>query len=127
MGSAAREGAQIAAALGSQGKGVVLANHGLLTVGATVDEAGYLFGLLDRCCAVELDVWAATAGKGGQGIGEAEAEFNFRMESNPVSFRRLTVPFAAFLLELSVVGELVVLLCLRESWEWTPQFSSRRP
>lgn len=86
LGSAAREGEEIAAALGPRGKGAVLANHGLLTVGETVDEAGYLFGLLDRCCAIELDVLAATGGKGVEGIGEREAEFNFKMESNPVSF-----------------------------------------
>lgn len=52
------EGRQIAASLGA-GKGVILQNHGLLTVGATVDEAAYLFTLMERCCETQLLVDAA--------------------------------------------------------------------
>ena len=37
------EGHRLAAALGPKGKGLILRNHGLLTVGGTVDEAAYLF------------------------------------------------------------------------------------
>ncbi|EOD44425.1 putative class ii aldolase family protein [Neofusicoccum parvum UCRNP2] len=46
------EGRRIARALGANAKGAILLNHGLLTVGETVDEAAFLFGLLDRSCAI---------------------------------------------------------------------------
>ncbi|KAI8624037.1 class II aldolase [Xylariaceae sp. FL1651] len=79
----AEEGEHIAAALGAANKGVILMNHGLLTVGATVDEAGFMFGLLDRACAIQLQVEAAAAN--GQlprrVIGDEEAAHNFRMAS----------------------------------------------
>ena len=82
LGSAMGEGEAIAKALGPQGKGAILANHGLLTVGDTVDEAGYLFGLLDKSCRIQLDL--AKAGIDPVVIGDREAEFNFKMESRPV-------------------------------------------
>lgn len=47
----AEEGIHISKALGD-GKGVILQNHGLLTVGNTVDEAAYLFTLLEKSCQV---------------------------------------------------------------------------
>lgn len=77
------EGERIAAALGPANKGVILMNHGLLTVGSTVDEAGFLFGLLDRSCAIQLQVEAACAGGGLKKclISDEEAEYNFRMAS----------------------------------------------
>jgi ribulose-5-phosphate 4-epimerase/fuculose-1-phosphate aldolase len=56
---AEEEGEQIAKALG-QGKACILMNHGLLTVGGTVDEAAYLFGISDE-----------------------EAAYNFKVESDP--------------------------------------------
>jgi ribulose-5-phosphate 4-epimerase/fuculose-1-phosphate aldolase len=40
----------------------VLLNHGLISVGHTVDEAHFLFGLLDRSCEIQLRVEAACAG-----------------------------------------------------------------
>lgn len=83
LGSAAGEGEAIARALGPEGKGAILANHGLLTVGYTVDEAGYLFALMDRSCRVQLDL--AKAGIEPVVVGDREAEFNFRMESRAVS------------------------------------------
>jgi ribulose-5-phosphate 4-epimerase/fuculose-1-phosphate aldolase len=43
------EAGHIANALGSN-SAVILQNHGLLTVGHTVDEATYLFGAFDRLC-----------------------------------------------------------------------------
>ena len=43
------EANRIAEALGSN-SAVILQNHGLLTVGKTVDEAAYLFGAMDRAC-----------------------------------------------------------------------------
>ncbi|KAI0718650.1 class II aldolase and Adducin domain-containing protein [Fomitopsis betulina] len=48
------EGRRIAAALGDTAKAAILMNHGLLTVGRTVDEAAYVFGLMERSCDIEL-------------------------------------------------------------------------
>jgi len=47
------EGDRIAAALGAN-KAAILANHGLLTVGHTVDEALFWFVTMERTCEVEL-------------------------------------------------------------------------
>uniref|UniRef100_A0A8H7NGU4 Class II aldolase/adducin N-terminal domain-containing protein n=1 Tax=Bionectria ochroleuca TaxID=29856 RepID=A0A8H7NGU4_BIOOC len=78
------EGDRIAAALGSKGKGCILRNHGILTVGQTVDEAAFLFTSMERSCQVQLLAEAAAAG-GVQKvlITEEEANFNFDVESDP--------------------------------------------
>lgn len=55
------EGKRLAGALGPNGKGMILRNHGLLTVGSTVDEAAYLYTLMERSCEVQLQVEAAAA------------------------------------------------------------------
>ena len=47
------EGERIAQVLGD-GKAVVLQNHGLLTVGRTVDEAAWWFISMERCCQSQL-------------------------------------------------------------------------
>jgi ribulose-5-phosphate 4-epimerase/fuculose-1-phosphate aldolase len=52
------EGERIARALG-QYKAVVLRNHGLLTVGHTVDEAAWWFITMDRSCQAQLLAEAA--------------------------------------------------------------------
>lgn len=49
----AKEGIEIAKSLGN-GKGSILQNHGLITVGKTVDEAAYLFCLMERSCQAQL-------------------------------------------------------------------------
>ena len=54
------EGARIATALGGH-KAVILQNHGLLTVGGSVEEAAWWFLSLDRSCQVQL--LAEAAGK----------------------------------------------------------------
>ena len=54
------EGRRIALALAGC-KAAILRNHGLLTVGRTVDEALWWFVLMDRCCQVQL--LAEAAGK----------------------------------------------------------------
>jgi ribulose-5-phosphate 4-epimerase/fuculose-1-phosphate aldolase len=62
----------------------ILLNHGLLSTGSTVDEAGFLFGLLDRGCAIQLTVEAARAGNPAlvkHIITDEEAEYNFKMSS----------------------------------------------
>lgn len=52
------EGKRIAAALGG-GKGVILRNHGLLTVGTTVDSAAWWFIAMERAAEVQLRAMAA--------------------------------------------------------------------
>ena len=47
------EGDRIAAALGN-GKAAILQNHGLLTVGQTVDEAAWYFITMDRSCQSQM-------------------------------------------------------------------------
>ncbi|KAL2356426.1 class II aldolase/adducin N-terminal [Cryomyces antarcticus] len=80
----AEEGARLAAALGPKGKGLILRNHGLLTVGGTVDEAAYLFTLMERSCEVQLMVEAAAAnGMQKVYVGEQEAAYTFQMASDP--------------------------------------------
>ncbi len=54
------EGERIARVLGSH-KAVILRNHGLLTVGQTVDEAAWWFITMERSCQVQL--LAEAAGK----------------------------------------------------------------
>lgn len=52
------EGKRIAHTLGG-GKAVILRNHGLLTVGGTVDEAAWWFFALERSCQTQLLAEAA--------------------------------------------------------------------
>ncbi|GAA2663968.1 class II aldolase/adducin family protein [Streptomyces lunalinharesii] len=52
------EGRRIAAALGPH-KAVILRNHGLLTVGDSVDAAAWWFLTMERCCQVQLAAKAA--------------------------------------------------------------------
>jgi len=54
------EGDRIAANLGKN-KAIILRNHGLLTVGHSVDEAAWWFVAMDRCCHAQL--MAEAAGK----------------------------------------------------------------
>lgn len=53
------EGRRIAATLGSTNKAVILANHGFLTVGRTVDEAAWYFITAERSAQVQLLAQAA--------------------------------------------------------------------
>src|SRR5436190_18034616 len=52
------EGKRIAHTLG-EGKAIILRNHGLLTVGHTVDEAAWWFITMERSCQVQLMAEAA--------------------------------------------------------------------
>ena len=54
------EGDRIARSLGTK-KAAILLNHGLLTVGQTVDEAAWWFITMDRSCQVQLLAEAAGA------------------------------------------------------------------
>ena len=78
------EGERLAAALGPNGKGMILRNHGLLTVGSTVDEACYLYTLLERSCEVQLLAEAAAAnGVSKVYVPEESARYTYEMSSDP--------------------------------------------
>ena len=47
------EGARLASAIGGK-KAAILRNHGLLTVGETVDEAVWWFVAMERCCQAQF-------------------------------------------------------------------------
>lgn len=84
------EGERIAKALGDSKKVAILQNHGLLTTGATVDEAAYLFTLLERSCEVQLMV--ESAGLPKKIVGDSEAEYTAKVNADPV---RLLLLFLA--------------------------------
>ncbi|KAL4920959.1 class II aldolase/adducin domain-containing protein [Aspergillus aurantiobrunneus] len=87
------ESTALASALGKEGKGMILRNHGLLTVGSTVDEAAYLFLLMEKSCQIQLAADAATAvGRGKVYIDDEAARFTFENTSEPVSLPREFVP-----------------------------------
>jgi ribulose-5-phosphate 4-epimerase/fuculose-1-phosphate aldolase len=69
------EGDRIARALGDR-KAVILRNHGMLTVGETVDSAAWWFLTLERTCQAQLMAYSAAAGLGSPPIriDPAEAE-----------------------------------------------------
>ncbi len=75
---AAEEGHNIAECLG-QKKAALLINHGLLTVGKTVEEAVFWFLSMEKCCHAQLMADAAAAGRGGETvkINEEDAEFTY--------------------------------------------------
>jgi len=77
------EGERIASALGG-GKAVILQNHGLLTVGRSVDEAAFWFMSLDRSCQAQLlaDA-AAAAGYEKRLIDEEEAAYSAQEVGGP--------------------------------------------
>ena len=79
------EGRRIAKCLGPNGKLCILQNHGLLTVGNSVDEAAFWFISADKTCHAQLLADAASAGSGHKKIliGEAEAEFSFKQVGTP--------------------------------------------
>jgi ribulose-5-phosphate 4-epimerase/fuculose-1-phosphate aldolase len=68
------EGRRIGEALGAH-NAVVLRNHGMLTVGATIDSAAWWFLTLERTAQSQLMAYAAAAGLGSKPrqIGDAEA------------------------------------------------------
>ncbi|KAJ5653705.1 hypothetical protein N7490_000708 [Penicillium lividum] len=78
------EGRRITKALGN-GKAVILQNHGLLTVGGSVDEAAFWFISLDKTCHAQLLVDAAELGSGHKRkiINDEEAEFTSKQVGGP--------------------------------------------
>ena len=79
------EGKRIAKALGSHNKAAILQNHGLLTVGRSVDEAAFWFLSLDKTCHAQLLVDAAAAGSGNRKIfiEDEEARFSYEQVGLP--------------------------------------------
>lgn len=69
------EGQQIAKALGPH-KAAILQNHGLLTIGQTVDEAVWWFITMERSCQVQLlaEAAAARTGQAPKHISESSAQ-----------------------------------------------------
>lgn len=77
------EGLRLAAALGEKGKVMILRNHGLLTVGGTVDEAAFLFTLMEKSCQIQLAAEAVAAnGLPKMYIDDEAAAYTFRMTSD---------------------------------------------
>lgn len=76
---AAEEGHSIARCLGDK-KAALLQNHGLLTVGHTVEEAVFWFLSLEKCAHAQLLADAAAGGRGGQTIkiDEEDAVFTYK-------------------------------------------------
>ncbi|CBF77164.1 hypothetical protein AN4605.2 [Aspergillus nidulans FGSC A4] len=80
------ESAALASALGKEGIGMILKNHGLLTVGSTVDEAAYLFLLMWKSCQIQLAAdAAAAAGREKVYICDEFARFTFENTSEAES------------------------------------------
>jgi ribulose-5-phosphate 4-epimerase/fuculose-1-phosphate aldolase len=81
---ASEEGERIAEVLGD-GKAAILQNHGILTVGRSVDEAAFWFLSLDKTCQAQLLVDAAASGSGHKPkiIGDEEAEETFKQVGTP--------------------------------------------
>lgn len=76
------EGRRIAETLGSKNRVAVLQNHGLITAGSTVDEAAYLFTMMERLC--EVQIMVESTGIAKRHIGHEEAEFTAKVNADPV-------------------------------------------
>lgn len=80
------EGERIAKCVGDNGRALIMQNHGLLTVGETVDEAAYLFTLLERSCKIQMMVNAAENDVYKKNfIGESEAAYTNFISADPES------------------------------------------
>ncbi|KAF2644103.1 arad-like aldolase/epimerase [Massarina eburnea CBS 473.64] len=81
---ASEEGARIAQVLG-QGKAAILQNHGILTVGRSVDEAAFWFLSLEKTCQTQLLVEAASAGSAAvpRVIGDEVARESYGQVGTP--------------------------------------------
>lgn len=74
-----KEGKDIAACLGNK-KAALLVNHGLLTVGRTVEEAVFWFMSMEKCCQVQLMADAAAGGRGGKTVQIDEKDAKYTCE-----------------------------------------------
>lgn len=78
------EGENIAKAIGNK-KAVLLQNHGLLTVGQTIEATVFWFLSLDKCCYAQMLADAAAAGRGGATvkIDPEDAAFTYKAVGTP--------------------------------------------
>ena len=76
------EGARIAKALGDN-KAVILQNHGLLTVGDSVDAAAWWYIAFERSCQVQLMTEAAANGRPLVHVSPASAEQTYALNGSP--------------------------------------------
>jgi ribulose-5-phosphate 4-epimerase/fuculose-1-phosphate aldolase len=75
------EGEHIAQALGEKNRVAVLQNHGLLTTGATVDEAAFLFTSMERTC--EVQIMVESTGLEKVFVSDKEAEYTYTVGADP--------------------------------------------
>lgn len=80
-----KEGKDIAKALGNK-KAALLINHGILTVGETIEETVFWFVSMEKCCHAQLLADAAAGGRGGETvkIGDEEARFTYQTVGTPM-------------------------------------------
>ena len=76
------EGTRLATALGSK-KAAILQNHGLLTVGDTVEAAAWWYICMERCCQVQLSAEAASRGQPLKTISKQAAEQAYPLVGSP--------------------------------------------
>jgi ribulose-5-phosphate 4-epimerase/fuculose-1-phosphate aldolase len=78
------EGIRIADTLGNK-KAALLQNHGLLTVGESVEETVFWFVSLEKSCQAQLLADAAAAGRGGATvkIDDADAALTYKTVGTP--------------------------------------------
>ena len=83
---AAKEGEQIASTLGNK-KAALLQNHGLLTVGGTIEAAIFWFVSLDKCCHAQLLADAAAGGRGRETvkIDDEDAAYTYKTIGTPIA------------------------------------------
>jgi len=83
---AEEEGHNIARTLGNK-KAALLRNHGLLTVGQTIEAAVFWFCSLEKCCHAQLMADAAAGGRGIETvkINEEDAAFTYKSVGTPRS------------------------------------------
>lgn len=81
---AEKEGHDIAQCLGNK-KAALLQNHGLLTVGSTIEAAVFWFISLEKCCQAQLAADAAAGGRGHQTvkIHDEDAAFTYKTIGTP--------------------------------------------
>lgn len=80
------EGERIAKCVGENGRALIMQNHGLLTVGETVDEAAHLFTLLERSCKIQMMVNASENDIYKRKlIGDSEAAYTNFISADPES------------------------------------------
>lgn len=77
---AAEEGRNIARAVGTK-KAALLQNHGLLTLGHTVDESVFWFVSMDKCCQAQLLAEAAAGPRGEKPIVISDEDASYTYET----------------------------------------------